>query len=104
MKKFEGICKAQGRFTQPRYAPYSTEIKSQQSGKVVAIDNRRLARHAKLAGAPRSVSAGLVFTAPLNTRVEPGQTLFTLYAESPGELEYALEYYRNSNHIITIEA
>jgi thymidine phosphorylase len=71
---------------------------------LITDDNRRLARLAKLAGAPRSVSAGLVFSAPLNSRVEPGQTLFTLYAESPGELEYALEYYRSSNHIITIEA
>ncbi len=102
MKKFEAICRAQGRFTEPAYAPYSKEITAKKAGKVVSIDNRRLARLAKLAGAPRNPSAGIKFAAPLDIKVEAGQTLFTLYAESPGELEYALDYYHSSNNIIEI--
>ncbi|TND07206.1 MAG: thymidine phosphorylase [Bacteroidetes bacterium] len=102
-KKFEAICKAQGRFTEPKYAGYTEEIKAVQSGEVKAIDNRRLSRLAKLAGAPRSLSAGIKFLAPLGTKVVPGQILFVLYAESPGELEYALDYYHTADHIIKIE-
>lgn len=103
-KKFKAICKAQGRFTEPKFAAYAQEIKATESGIVKAIDNRRLSRLAKLAGAPRSATAGIMFLAPLGAKVEQGQTLFVLYAESPGELEYALDYYRTSNHIIKIES
>ncbi len=102
MEKFEAICRAQGRFTEPTYGPYSRDITAKKTGKVISIDNRRLARLAKLAGAPRNPTAGIQFMAPLDTKVEAGQTLFTLYAESPGELEYALDYYHTSNNIIEI--
>jgi thymidine phosphorylase len=101
-KKFEAICRAQGGFAAPKSAPYSMEIRSMVSGTVVEIDNRKLARLAKLAGAPQRTTAGLRFLAPLGTRVEKDQVLFVLYAESPGELEYAMDYYHTSNHMIAI--
>ncbi|HET6989838.1 MAG TPA: thymidine phosphorylase, partial [Bacteroidia bacterium] len=103
LKKFEQICNEQGGFKEPLFAPYRQDIQAPASGKVTAIDNRRLARLAKLAGAPQRPSAGIKFHAPVGMEVTQGQVLFTLYAESPGELEYALEYYRSSNHIVTIE-
>ncbi|MCP6757153.1 thymidine phosphorylase, partial [Klebsiella pneumoniae] len=56
------------------------------------MDNRRLARIAKLAGAPRAPAAGLDLHVRLNERVETGQPLFTLHAETPGELAYALAF------------
>lgn len=100
--KFERICLAQGGLKEPLLAKYQQEIKATQNGKVVAIDNRRLARLAKLAGAPKSSCAGIKLLTPLGTEVVSGQVLFLLYAESPGELEYALGYYHTSNHIIKI--
>lgn len=102
LKKFEAICRAQGGFSEPQYAPYSKDIVASRAGVISAIDNRKLARLAKLAGAPHRMSAGIKFYTPLNAVVENGQVLFTLYAESPGELEYALDYYGTSNSIITI--
>ncbi|HAD96976.1 MAG TPA: hypothetical protein DCG19_06185, partial [Cryomorphaceae bacterium] len=37
------------------------------------------------------------------TKVESGQTLYEIHAESQGELDYALEYYRqNESSIIDI--
>jgi thymidine phosphorylase len=63
-----------------------------RSGSVVAIDNRRLARIAKLAGAPLSPSAGVDLHVQTGEFVERGQPLFTLHADSPGELAYAFEY------------
>ena len=62
------------------------------SGSVVAIDNRRLARIAKLAGAPKAPCAGIDLQVRCGDFVERGEPLFTLHAQSPGELAYALDY------------
>jgi thymidine phosphorylase len=90
--KFEEICEAQGGLRTPRLAPHRLEVPAPRSGSVVAIDNRRLARIAKLAGAPVAASAGIDLHVRSGDFVERGQPLFTLHAESPGELAYALEY------------
>ena len=76
----------------------------QQGLRVTAIDNRRLARVAKLAGAPRAPAAGLELHAPLGTVVKPGQPLFTVHAEAPGELAYALDYIAAQPGIVRVEA
>ena len=95
--KFIEICKAQGGFTEPQKAKYNEVITSQVAGTVVDIDNRRLAKLAKLAGAPTAQKAGMKFHAPIGTKVKKGQPLFTLYAEAQGELTYALTYLRSEN-------
>ncbi len=102
-KKFMAICHAQGRFTEPKLAPYKHEIKADLAGTVIKIDNRRLAKIAKLAGAPSDKEAGIDFMAPIGTEVEKGQTLYIIYAESRGELDYALAYYNSQPGILTIE-
>ncbi len=101
-EKFLAICKAQGRFTRPVLAPYKTEISAETSGILKRIDNRKIAKLAKLSGAPQSKSAGILLNVHLNDSVEKDQLLYTLYAESQGELHYALEYKNNHNDIITI--
>lgn len=102
-EKFMAICKAQGGFTEPGRAKYHYEIKADYPGNVIKVDNRRLAKIAKLAGAPRSKAAGIDFLSPVNTKIEKGQTLYVIHAESKGELEYALEYYHSQKNILTIE-
>ncbi|WP_428741339.1 thymidine phosphorylase family protein [Tenacibaculum sp.] len=101
--KFCSICKAQGRFSKPKLAKYQHEIKSEHSGTVIKVDNRKLAKIAKLAGAPNNKTAGLDFLAPIGTKIEKGQVLYIIHAESRGELEYALEYHSTKKDIITIE-
>lgn len=101
-EKFKKICLAQGRITIPKLAQYKTEIKSEIVGTVVSIDNRKLAKIAKLAGAPHYPSAGIYFEAPLGTKVKMGQTLFTIYSESKGEMRYAIDYLKSVNDIIKI--
>jgi thymidine phosphorylase len=66
------------------------------------VDNRRLARVAKLAGAPQAPAAGLEVCARIGSVVERGQPLFLVHAESPGELEYALAYAGSSGDIMTM--
>ncbi len=101
-KKFEAICHAQGRFTEPVAGKFVHDVLCEHEGKVTCIDNRRLARIAKLAGAPQDKKAGVKFHAPLNTNAQKEQPLFSIYADSKGGLQYAVEYMQSQNNIITI--
>lgn len=101
-KKFEAICEAQGSLHFPQKAPFTHEITSLQEGFIQAIDNRKLAMIAKLAGAPEASSAGLYLHTPLHKKVGKGETLFTIHAETRSELEYALEYISTQNNIIQV--
>ena len=92
LAKFYAICEAQGGFREPGVAPLTHALIAQSGGIVAAIDNRVVARIAKLAGAPRARTAGLELHAKLGDRVERGQPLMTLYGESRGEMDYALAY------------
>ena len=91
--KFKAICLAQGGFKEPQLAKYQHEIKAENKGIVSNIDNRKLAKLAKLAGAPENKAAGVDFFTPLGTLLEKGQTMYVVHAESKGELNYALDYY-----------
>lgn len=102
-KKFLAICEAQGGLREPTRARFTQPIIAQTGGIVTVIDNRKLARVAKLAGAPRAQSAGLELHAPIGFKVETGQPLYTVHAETSGELDYALEYVGNTAGIITVE-
>jgi thymidine phosphorylase len=101
--KFYNICLAQGGFMMPVHAQYKMDVLASKSGVVKEIDNRRLAKVAKLAGAPKTPSSGIYFSAPIGTKVTENQVLYTIYSEAEGELNYALEYINSSNPIIIIE-
>lgn len=103
LKKFEAICKAQGGMFDIPTAPYTRTICSKKKGRISRIDNRALAQFAKLAGAPQSKSAGIELFTPLNSLVEIGQPLFTVHAETQGELRYALDFHRRGHSIMHIE-
>jgi thymidine phosphorylase len=92
LAKFLAICDAQGGFREPPRAPFTAEVASSLGGRITTIDNRRLARIAKLAGAPASPAAGLETALRIGDVVERGQALFTVHAQSRGELAYALEH------------
>lgn len=91
-RKFQAICNAQGGMRAPPVAPLVQTVLSSHSGRIRTIDNRKLSRVAKLAGAPAAVAAGVTLQKHLGDSVEKGEPLFTLHAEAPGELEYTLEY------------
>jgi len=102
-KKFQAICKAQGGMREIPKAPYTYPYLSERKGRVVAIDNRRLALIAKLAGAPHDKASGIDLHVSIGSKVNKDDVLFTIHAEYPGELEYALNYLKEGNKVIELE-
>jgi thymidine phosphorylase len=102
-RKFVAICEAQGGLREPPRARHVSPVEAGAAGTVAAVDNRRLARAAKLAGAPRSPAAGLLMHARIGDRVARGQPLFSLHADAPGELSYALEYLGRNPDVVKVE-
>jgi thymidine phosphorylase len=74
-----------------------------RSGRIVQIDNRKIGRLAKLAGAPEAKSAGIAMLAREDAVVVAGQPLCTVHADAPGELAYAMSYARANADIFRIE-
>lgn len=91
-KKFQAICEAQGGFREPPTAAHSFPVTAAHSGVVELIDNRLLARVAKYAGAPEFAAAGIQIYHFVGDRVNAGQPLFSIHAETPGELSYAQDF------------
>jgi thymidine phosphorylase len=101
-RKFQEICDAQGGMRVPPVATHRQPVPSLHAGTVIAIDNRRLSRIAKLAGAPQAPCAGIDLHVRLGEVVERGQPLFTLHAATPGELAYSLEYATNQPEAVHV--
>lgn len=101
--KFAAICEAQGGMRTPPVAAQTHPIVAERTGRVVHIDNRKLARLAKLAGAPDAKAAGVHMEARLGEEVERGQPLLYVHAETAGELAYALDYAARAGEIIGVE-
>jgi thymidine phosphorylase len=91
-KKFVAIAEAQGGFKEPPQPSFTWEFVSKAPGKVSRMDNRQIAKAAKLAGAPKAPAAGVDLHVKRGTRVEKGQPLFSLHAQTEGELAYARAY------------
>lgn len=104
LAKLEDICEAQGGRREPPSSAHRHPCESPAAGRVAAIDNRRLARAAKLAGAPTAPSAGAEIHVRIGDDVAPGQPLFTLHAETPGELAYARAYVGANPGIVAVES
>jgi thymidine phosphorylase len=101
-RKFQAICDAQGGMRTPPRAGQIRPVVAARAGLVRAVDNRRLARVAKLAGAPRTPEAGLELHVRLGAHVSRGEPLFTVHAASAGELEYALAYAGLGGEIVRV--
>src|SRR3546814_17003727 len=81
LAKFLAICEAQGGFREPPRAAFTADVPAPASGRIAAIDNRRLAKLAKLAGAPTSPPAGLDTGLRIGATVERGSKEGRRYGE-----------------------
>ncbi|MEY4640904.1 MAG: hypothetical protein RLZZ227_898 [Pseudomonadota bacterium] len=100
--QFQRIATAQGGMKALPEAAFTSHHHAPHGGRLASIDNRKLSRLAKLAGAPVDKCAGLRLHTKAGDHVDAGQALFTLYSSSRGEHDYALTYYRDNMDVFTI--
>lgn len=100
--KFKAIAEAQGGLKAPPVAPYRYEFLAQRRGCVKSIDNRLLAKVAKLAGAPADPAAGLEIHVKLDQQVAADEALLTVHAQNAGELNYAVEFLLEHTDLIEL--
>lgn len=103
-KKFQRICEAQGGMRVPPKSNHRHSLTADRSGKLAAVDNRKIAKLAKLAGAPEAKAAGVDLYARIGDTISAGQPLCDVHAEAPGELAYALSYAAANHDIFRISA
>ncbi|HWA23705.1 MAG TPA: thymidine phosphorylase family protein [Caulobacterales bacterium] len=101
--KFERICAAQGGMRTPPRARLRRDWCAKHAGVAASIDNRKIARLAKLAGAPDAKAAGLELHVRVGSPVKAGDPLFTIHAEAEGELRYALDYADANSDMVVLE-
>lgn len=102
-QKFQRICEAQGGMRVPPRSTQQRAIVAAHQGRVASIDNRRLAKIAKLAGAPDAKAAGVELNVRIGDTVRKGDLLYTLHAQSRGELDYAAAYAASQVNVIGVE-
>jgi thymidine phosphorylase len=100
--KFQRLCEAQGGMRTPPVSTHRRELLANRPGRVEVIDNRKIAKLAKLAGAPEAKAAGVELQVRLGDVVVAGQPLCTVHADAPGELAYALDYAAATPDMLTV--
>lgn len=101
--QFQRILHAQGAFKTLSKAKFQHQEMNALTGTLIEIDNRKLSRLTKLAGAPFSTGAGLRLHVAVGDRLVPGQPLFTLFSNTMGEQTYALNYFQENTNLFTLE-
>jgi AMP phosphorylase len=99
-KKFKEIIAAQGgNINGIKTAKFKRDILAKKSGKIFEIDNKKIARLARVAGCPIDKFAGLYL--PLNTGdlIKKGEKIVTIYSESKARLNQAIEFYEKEKPI-----
>jgi AMP phosphorylase len=66
-------------------------VTSDVSGSIFHIDNKIIAKIARIAGAPRDKGSGVLLHRFRGDRVDKGDKIFTIFAESRAKLRYAIE-------------
>ena len=91
LKQMEKIIEAQGTSTcRSDLGPLTADIPAPHDGTVTAIDNLRLNRLARTAGAPIDKGAGIKVFKKIGDRVEQGEPLYRIHAFDDSEYELAL--------------
>jgi AMP phosphorylase len=95
-KKFREIIELQGgnpkvRESDIKIGQYTHVVNSEVGGSIFHIDNKVMSKIARIAGAPRDNGAGVLLHRVRGERVEKGDSLFTIYAESEAQLDFAIK-------------
>lgn len=96
-EKFESIRNAQGRKEIVDEAKFSYELKSEKSGRVVEISNKKIAKIAFVLGAPKDHAAGVYIEKKVGNIVKKNENLLRLYTNSNLKLKYAKHILEDEN-------
>ncbi len=102
-QKFQAICAAQGGMREIPEAKYKHIIHAPHGGTILSIDNRKIAKIAKLAGAPYTKAAGVDLYIHVGQKIDKGAPVYSIHADSPGELAYSLNFLAEGNHVVQIK-
>ncbi len=72
-----------------------SEIRSEESGEILWIENQEIAQIAKAAGAPKHKGAGILFEGKIGSRVDRKGLIFKIYAENASRLESAISVFES---------
>ena len=99
-KKFTEIIEAQnGSLKKIKLGKFKKDILAKNSGKVSAIDNKKINGLARTAGCPMDKSAGVYLHVHLKDRVKKGQTVVTFYSQTRSRLNSVVRSYKKLNPI-----
>jgi thymidine phosphorylase len=82
---------------QAKLGEMTAEIMADRDGTVIGIDNLRLNRLARIAGAPVSKGAGIDLHCKIGARVRRGEPLYRIHASEHFEFDYACEAARSDH-------
>ena len=100
LARLEAIVDAQGRRADPPPpGALAFDVVAAHDGTVTGIDNLRLARIARLTGAPQVPGAGLDLFVRTGSRVQAGQPLYRLHAAFDADLGFARRMLEGGNAI-----
>lgn len=94
-KKFVDMIIAQGGKTPDlkklKLSKTKKDVLSERSGKIIAIDNFKISKIARLAGAPKDAEAGIYLYKHIGDKIKKGEKLYTIYSKGKESMKYAVE-------------
>jgi AMP phosphorylase len=78
---------------------FKRDYYAKKTGKIHGIDNKKLAKVCRIAGAPVDKGAGVYLEIKTHENVEKGQKLFTVYSNNKKRLDYAFDLCKEEKFI-----
>lgn len=101
LETMNAIIDAQGRrpfdHNHPALATFVHEVRADEAGVVVGIDNLKIASIARIAGAPKVAGAGVDLMRKLGDKVQSGDVLYRVYAEHHSDLIFVIQECQKSS-------
>ncbi len=99
--KFKQIIAAQkGNLNRLKYGKYKKDIFMKKNGTIKDIDNKKITLLARIAGCPMDKCAGLYLYKHTGEKLEKGDKLITIYAESKPRLREAVSFFSSQKPIL----
>jgi thymidine phosphorylase len=102
LARFQAIRELQGARDLPPAAPFTGVVAAPADGRVRALDCLRIARVAKLAGAPANPAAGLRVLCHVGDVVARGQPVLEVHAQSEAQLGFAVAHAEQARDLVEI--